>query len=38
MDWKTDNTNDMFYDVQEKDKKNLSSCTINDDNHDWGGK
>jgi hypothetical protein len=30
MDWKTDDTNDMFYDIQEKDKKNLSSCTVND--------
>jgi hypothetical protein len=35
MDWKTDNTNDMFYDIKEE--KNLSNCTINDDNHDWGG-
>jgi hypothetical protein len=40
MDWKTDHTSDMFYDIKEEKKeqeKNLSSCTINDDNHDWGG-
>jgi hypothetical protein len=42
-DWKTDDTNRMFYDIDVKEKKkeqkenNLSSCTINDDNHDWGG-
>jgi hypothetical protein len=35
-------TNTMFYDIDVKEKKqeqekNLSNCTINDDNHDWGG-
>jgi hypothetical protein len=26
----------MFYDINMKEKRKLSSCTINDDDHDWG--
>jgi hypothetical protein len=36
-DWKTDDTNKMFYDIDIKEKTNLSNCTVNDDDHDWGG-
>jgi hypothetical protein len=37
IDWKTDDTDRMFYDIDVKEKRKLSSCTINDDDHDWGG-
>jgi hypothetical protein len=36
-EWKTDDTNKMFYDIDIKEKRKLSSCTINDDDQDWGG-
>jgi hypothetical protein len=31
MDWKTDDTNRMFYDIDIKEKRKPSSCTINED-------
>ena len=36
-DWITEDSDDFFYDVETKEKKSYNHCTINDDNHNWGG-
>ena len=36
-DWKTDDTNNFFYEIEEKKKEEPKTCVVNDCTHDWGG-
>jgi hypothetical protein len=33
----TEDSDKMFYDIEQKEKTSYNHCTTNDDDHDWGG-